>query len=495
MDAWDFFFNTGFVGIANKLYYDKKLAEKQAKMNRLTETEMEEFCQKTANKYGVKRGIDLLQLQQAIVDKSYYDDELLMTNEEAVPVLEQELQELIRRREEMFDRAKKIPMEAIFSQDRLSIRAGRNIENWSRGGWNERLKKAEKYLEGKGIDIPTEQYIPRIFNWARNLVTEVEKDLAILRKGLYGEEYVNEHLKVYEGKYKVLKNIVLDSKDSMGNTSEVDAYIITDKGLVVTEIKNFGNENQRLHISSDGRWTIEDRYNGNVLNVIEKSPVEQNTRHCLAVERFLKEHFGEDCNIPIIPVIFIGNNKVDIRNESRSRVIRVSEFYTMMQDINGVSISKEMQNEIEKLLKSKDVGVQKFTVKSRRKKMGCLEELERYFTAYINYNAEVAVEYEATVKRNTVFTVSKKALLLLIIPALLLFLSPVKLPWKIFFSVCYVMSMFNLPIAILIGVIGALFGEVILKGIAVIVVLGFLCGGFGCKDVIIDQFGNIWDRR
>ena len=118
------------------------------------------------------------------------------------------------------------------------MRVGRQSGVMREGGHNSLLMQAEKYIENNGMDFPTEEYLQRIHYQYTKVLDEIEKEIAILRKGIAGEEYVNEQLRLYEGKYRVLKNIVLESVDSQGNTSEVDAYIITDKGLVVAEIKN-----------------------------------------------------------------------------------------------------------------------------------------------------------------------------------------------------------------------------------------------------------------
>ena len=369
--------------------YQKKVDEAEQEWETQNEKDMEAFCRNIASIYGVERGINLLELQARLID-GYGYEELSMKNEEALDFLMKERQELIQRKDDMFDRIHALPVEGKFALDKSSMAIGRSsgvYGLYEEGGYNSILKEAERYIENNGLDFPTEEYLQRFYYVASDIVNGLDRDIAILQKGIDGEEYVNQQLQLYEGKYKILKNIVLDSVDSMGQTSEVDVYIITDKGLVVAEIKNYGNEGKRLHISSDGRWVLEDIHNGNVLQRIDKSPVEQNTRHCLAVERLLKQEFGEECNIPIIPVIFIANNKVAVQNESKSDIIRVSEFYTFINSIAGNGlISKEMQDKIEALLNSKNIGEQDFTVKSYRPMMTALENCEKGFTQYVLYN-------------------------------------------------------------------------------------------------------------
>ena len=317
------------------------------------------------------------------------------------------------------------------------------------------MTKAKKYIENGG-EAPTEEYLQYIYNVLPRILDNIDRDIAILQKGIHGEELVRQQLKLYEGKYKVLENIVIDSVDSQGNTSEVDTYIITDKGLVVAEIKNYGNENQRLHITNDGRWIIEDAHYGRILKRIDKSPIEQNARHCLAVERLLKEEFGEECDIPIIPVVFIANNKVSIQNESRSAVIRVSEFYTFINSISGgMTVPKKVQEEIERVLKDKDIGARDFSVDSRRQMMDGLEQVEKVFTQYVLYNHEVAKEYPEVVKKHVPYLSMTPIVILLAIPYLLILilLKEWTTRFKIFLCITYSAMIINVPIGILVGII------------------------------------------
>ena len=449
----------GIYHLWKHLFYDKKFLKIKQECDNKIEDEMQQFCEKTAAKYGICRHTDISALYNSILDTSYYLEKVPMKNEDAVDFLEKERQDILNRKDAMFDRISKLPVEGKFSSDRSSIEIGRNCGLLSKGGYNELLTKAKKYIENGG-EAPTEEYLQYIYNVIPRIFDDIDRDIAILQKGIHGEEMVRKQLKLYEGKYKVLENIVIDSVDSQGNTSEVDTYIITDKGLVVAEIKNYGNENQRLHITNDGRWIIEDAYYGRMLKRIDKSPIEQNARHCLAVERLLKEEFGEECNIPIIPVVFIANNKVSIQNESRSTVIRVSEFYTFINSISGgMTVPKKLQEEIERVLKDKDIGAQDFSVDSRRQMMDGLEQIEKVFTQYVLYNHEVAKEYPEVIKKHVPYLSMMHMIPVVIlsaIPYLLIFIlfKEWTTRFKIFLYITYTALIINvLPIGILIGII------------------------------------------
>lgn len=476
----------GLFGILNiiDVIHSKKFGKEQAACDEIAKKEMEEFCNKAAERYGITRGINLLDLQHKIAKEGYVDEEVGMKNEDAVVFLEKEREEIQKRKEAMFDRMSKLPIEAEFSLDKTYIKSGSSIQA-TEGGLRYMLNEAGDYIERNGIDFPTDGYAERIYHWANCLTDEIDKELGKRYKGLNGEEYVSQQLKLYEGKYKVLENIVIESNDSQGETSEVDTYIITDKGLVVAEVKNFGNENQRLHITSDGRWVIEDIHNGHVLRRFDKSPVEQNARHCLAIERVLQKELGEDCEIPIIPVVFIANNKVAIQNESQSPVIRVSEFYTFINSFtNGAKISKELQAKIEETLEEKNIGAREFGVQTRLNKMKCLEDLEKEFTKYILYNHDVAEVYQKVMQKNKAHVSSVKYWLIALIPYILFFLIGFTTQFRIVLIVSYTICIFSIPLGILAGVIMFLFGEVLLKligGLGALLFLGVLCGGLNRK--------------
>ena len=87
----------------------------------------------------------------------------------------------------------------------------------------------------------SEEYLQRVYHQAGAIIDEVEKDIGINQKGAYGESYVNEQLKLYENKYHILQNIVIRSEDSQGKTSEVDTYIITEKGQMPGKENVWGN--------------------------------------------------------------------------------------------------------------------------------------------------------------------------------------------------------------------------------------------------------------
>ena len=168
-----------------------------------------------------------------------------------------------------------------------------------------------------------------------------------LSKGDHGEEYVDQTLELFNGKYKYAKNIKINHDDYKGKTSETDLYVMTSKGILVCEIKNKGNENCQFKISKDGQWSKYDR-NGEFIEVME-SPFAQNTRHCIATEMLLKANGIQD--FKIIPVVIIANEKVRIDNDSDNSVIRISELYNFVEKLNyPEKYNEEYQQKILDLL-------------------------------------------------------------------------------------------------------------------------------------------------
>lgn len=149
-------------GIIGKIY-NYKLGKKQVESREIIKKEMEAFCQKVASKYGISRGTDLLELQNEITSKNYYYKEIGMKNEDAILFLEKERQEILMRRDAMFERIKALPVEGFFGLDGQTMDIGRRFSGSSENGTNNMLAQAQEHLENNGIDFPTEEYLQRIF--------------------------------------------------------------------------------------------------------------------------------------------------------------------------------------------------------------------------------------------------------------------------------------------------------------------------------------------
>lgn len=174
-------------------------------------------------------------------------------------------------------------------------------------------------------------------------------------KGEEGEQAVADGLKLYTGKYHYRENVILPANDIGGETSETDVYIVTSKAVFVCEVKNWGKRGRTICISKDGQWSVKGR------KIQLKSPIQQNTRHCLATERYLESHGINDYKI--VPLIIMTNEDVKIENESDNNIIRVSELYNFIEGLDlPEKYTDQQQKEVLKLFDSSNVSERKFKI-------------------------------------------------------------------------------------------------------------------------------------
>lgn len=128
-------------------------------------------------------------------------------------------------------------------------------------------------------------------------------------KGNQGEDMVRKYFSLFADKYPLRMNVILPIRDEFARTSELDSVIVTPKGILVCEIKNWGSEKEDIHIAGDDTWYICKNHKREK----KKNPFEQNIRHAIALEKYLKAR-GITCRI--IPVVVIADSKTTVVNES-----------------------------------------------------------------------------------------------------------------------------------------------------------------------------------
>lgn len=198
------------------------------------------------------------------------------------------------------------------------------------------------------------------FNAILDIRQKITSDSIITQKGKHGEDSVIKFLNYYKDNYIILENILVDFD---GETSESDAIIVCDKGVFVIEIKNHGNVNSTLSISSDGRWAM--IKNGK--KEFKDNVFEQNNRHCAINQTILnRELKNRGINMDYIKcnsIIVIANDKVEIDNESSNAILRKSEIITYIENLQtSTKLSKDIQEEIADIFKSKNLPPKKFPV-------------------------------------------------------------------------------------------------------------------------------------
>lgn len=143
-------------------------------------------------------------------------------------------------------------------------------------------------------------------------------------KGNYGEFVLYRKLIKIIDKKLVLTNVYLEGKNT--ESTEIDILAITNKGIYVFEIKNYGG--YIFGSESDKYWT-------QVLNKWSKykfyNPLRQNYAHIKAVEKYL--NIGLEDVIPIIT----------FSNRSKLSKINVSEKHNIFQFKNTIRFVKQSE--------------------------------------------------------------------------------------------------------------------------------------------------------
>jgi hypothetical protein len=191
----------------------------------------------------------------------------------------------------------------------------------------------------------------------RKLIKDVNSDYAILMTGHVGEERVETVLKPYEGQIITIPNLRIEVE---GNSVESDFIIVSPYGVYVLEVKNLGNKSQYgLRIEKDGRWTK--TYGGK--KEITKSPVEQNERHILYLEKYINQALGRglDEHIRLQGMVVIANDNVDIRNETDDIIIRYGNIMNTIRKRPIIMKEAEMKV-VAETLKSAGLAAKRHTL-------------------------------------------------------------------------------------------------------------------------------------
>lgn len=248
-----------------------------------------------------------------------------------------------------------------------------------------------KSVEGKSMmegpeGISIEDWLGYFYNNIIEYKSHMEKELGIAIKGDVGEENVANILA--ESKYAeyATHNIVLDVSDEGGNTNEIDTFVILSCGVAVLEIKNYGKRGQTLAITDDDKWNL---YEGRKVKKV-KNPAYQNNRHARATRLTLRNLLGRD--IPVFPLIVIGNNQVRIERHSNLTVKNIDEFVSYLDDLrSNEHLSDQERMQIKKFLESEDIGANAFSVISYREQINHIKAVakEVYIAASFNQDAKV----------------------------------------------------------------------------------------------------------
>lgn len=194
----------------------------------------------------------------------------------------------------------------------------------------------------------------------RDTYIDLGKNSIGIIAGEEGEATVLSKIKEYGDRYTYIDNLVLNDTTDHKQTSESDLIVITNKAVFLIEVKARGLFHT-LHITSDGIWEVSDQNN---YKDRWDSPVEQNIRHKIILEKNLNEIFGtRDLDFDIVPIIVIAvtNDCSTIINESTDVVLRPSALVNYIESYipQKSAISDEDIQKIYDSLRSRDVSAYK----------------------------------------------------------------------------------------------------------------------------------------
>lgn len=233
---------------------------------------------------------------------------------------------------------------------------------------------------------PVEDWFGYFYNCLMEYKAYMEKELGIAAKGDIGEENVARILEKSRYAEFTVHNVVLDVADEGGNTNEIDTFVILPYGVAVLEVKNYGGIGQRLVITDEDKW---DLYGKRRTKQV-KNPAYQNSRHARATMLTLRKLLGRD--IPVFPLIVIGNNQVRLEKHSRLAVKNTGDFVAYLDSLqSNEKLSDEERIKIKKFLESEDIGANAFAVISYREQINHIKAIvkEVFPSACLNQEGKV----------------------------------------------------------------------------------------------------------
>ena len=251
-----------------------------------------------------------------------------------------------------------------------------------------------KSIEGKAMlegpaGHPIEDWFGLFYNSMAGYKAYMSKQLGIAAKGDIGEENVTNILAESEYAEYTVHNVVLDVADEGGNTNEIDTFVILPYGVAVLEVKNYCSKGQTLVITDAAEWDV---YAKNRKIGQKKNPAYQNSRHTRATMLTLRKLLGRD--IPIFPVIVIGNNEVKLERQSSLAVKNIDELIPYLSRLTGNEhLTDEERIKIKKFLEQEDIGANAFAVVSYRSQINHMKEIVKEVFPVVCFNQEGKVLY------------------------------------------------------------------------------------------------------
>lgn len=221
--------------------------------------------------------------------------------------------------------------------------------------------------------------------------SKVQKEIAIVKAGITGEENILFELKNSDMDLVVLQDIYIETQDGRG--AQIDFIVITSKLVILIECKNlFGN----IQINSRGDFIRTIKYGNRWFKEGIYSPVTQNERHLSVLKEcrtenkngfwqfFIRKNFDDFYK----SLIVLANPKTVVndryaKKEVKNQVIRADQLIATMKKMNAAS--KELPSSKKEML---NIG-QNFLERNR-------EERKDYFAKYENLLNELKEQKESS---------------------------------------------------------------------------------------------------
>lgn len=249
-------------------------------------------------------------------------------------------------------------------------------------------------IEGKPVmegpeGISIEEWLGYFYNSMVEYKVYMEKELGKAAKGDIGEENVAGILAESRYAEYTVHNVVLDVADTGGNTNEIDTFVILPCGVAVLEVKNYCRKGQTLVITDAPEWDV---YEKKRKIGQKKNPAYQNSRHARATLLTLRKLLGRD--IPIFPVVVIGNNEVRLERQSSLAVKNIDELVPYLNSLTGKEhLSEEERIKVRKFLEKEDIGANAFAVVSYRKQINHIKAVVKEVFPAASFNHEGKMLY------------------------------------------------------------------------------------------------------
>lgn len=244
-----------------------------------------------------------------------------------------------------------------------------------------------KSIEGKAMmegvaGRPIEDWLGYFYNSMVDYKSYMEKQLGIAMKGGVGEENVAHILEKSPYAQYVVHNVVLDVADEGGKSNEIDTFVILPCGVAVLEVKNYCRRGQTLVITDEPEWDV---YEKGKKAGQQKNPSYQNSRHTRAAVLTLRKLLGRD--IPVFPLIVIGNNEVTLEKHSSLAVRNIDDFVLYLDSLKSKEhLSDEERIRIRKFLEQEDIGSNAFAVVSYREQINHIKAIVREVAPIAGFN-------------------------------------------------------------------------------------------------------------